>query len=107
MPKSTLLLSVSRRYAAISPKSASSGAWGTTLASNAVAAIGASCVEIWERRRLEEEDCEEEEAAGESEAEVRDCLAESGMTAIRWSTPLYVSRAYLGSPTYALTPQSL
>jgi hypothetical protein len=92
MPKSTLLLSVSRRYAAISPKSASSGAWGTTLASKAVAAIGAICVEIWERRRLEEEE-EEEEAAGEGE--VRDCLGESGMTAPLYTLLclLYVSRA--------------
>ena len=69
MPKSTLLLSVSRRYAAISPKSASSGAWGTAVASKAEAAIGASCVDIWERRRLEED--WEEEAAGEGE--VREC----------------------------------
>lgn len=80
MPKSTLLLSVSRRYAAISPKSASSGAWGTAFASKAVAAIGAICVEIWERRRLEEE--WEDEAAGEAEEaemKARDGLAVPGI----------------------------
>jgi len=64
MPRSTLLLSVSRRYAAISPKRASSGACGTALASKAVAAIGAICVEIWERRRLEEDEDFEEEEVG-------------------------------------------
>lgn len=56
-----MLLSVSRRYAAISPKRASSGACGTALASKAVAAIGAICVEICERRMLEEEEEEEED----------------------------------------------
>lgn len=95
MPKSTLLLSVSRRYAAISPKSASSGAWGTTLASKAVAAIGAICEEIWESRMVEEEEEEREEEEAAGEGEVRDCFGEAGMTAPLYTLLclLYVSRA--------------
>jgi len=36
------------------PKSGSSGAWGTTFASKAVAAMGSMWEEIWERRVLDE-----------------------------------------------------
>ena len=50
----------------MSPKSGSSGAWGTTFASKAVAAIGSMWEEIWERRVVGEvwEEVEEEEVEG-------------------------------------------
>jgi hypothetical protein len=64
IPRSTFLGSSSRRKAAINPNSGSSGAWGTTFASKAVAAIGSRCEDICVSRVCEEVEIEVEEVSG-------------------------------------------
>lgn len=82
------------------------------MASKAVAAIGAMCVEIWLRRDREEEGEGELEVEGETEEE-DGCReeaglvgeGESGMTAWRSSYTFTFHRPHGCSHTRTLTPQ--